>query len=64
MNKLITVTENGSRKKLSIMIDKVLHIEPLIYNSGETVTVITYINKEMVHVSESYSDVKDLINKS
>jgi hypothetical protein len=64
MKKLISVTENGSKKKVSIMIDKILRVEPLTYNSGETVTIISYINDTAIHVSEDYNTVIDLINKS
>ena len=61
MGKLISLTENGSNRILSIMIDKILHIEPLTYNDGIKVTIITYINDDSVHVKESYETVEKLI---
>ena len=64
MAKLINVTENGSNRKVSIMLDKILTVEPLTYNSGETVTVITYINNTQIHVIEAYTLVQTLINKA
>lgn len=62
MNKLIDVTENGSNRKLSILVSNILFVEALNYSSGTTVTVITLVGNKEIHVNEKTDYVKQLIN--
>lgn len=64
MAKLIDVTENGSNRKLSIVISNILYVEPLTYRNNITVTVITLVDKSTIHVDESIVAVKGIINAS
>ena len=62
----ITVTEHGSNRKLDIMINKILHIELLRYNTGVIVTVITLCqeNRQTIHVTESYNYIKNILDNN
>ena len=55
---MLHVTEYGSNRKLTILSDKILHLEKLSYRDGTTVTVITFINDKTVHVLESLNFIE------
>ena len=62
MAKTIEVTENGSNRKLSVLISNILFVESLTYNTGVTVTVITLVGDKELHVNESLMFVKGVMN--
>ncbi|HEY1017746.1 MAG TPA: hypothetical protein VGE25_02030 [Sediminibacterium sp.] len=62
MAKTIDVTENGSNRRLSILISNILYVESLTYNSGTTVTIITLVGDKQLHVNENVVNVKGQIN--
>ena len=62
--KLITVTENGSNRRLSILIANILMTEYLKYNSGAEVTVITLVGNKEIHATESLMEINNIINRS
>ena len=64
MAKTIDVTENGSNRKLTILVSNILFTESLKYNSGPVVTVITLVGNREVHVNESLVQVNSIINDS
>lgn len=64
MAKTIDVTENGSNRKLSIVVSNILYVESLTYRDGQTVTVITLVGPKEIHVNENLVNVKGQINQA
>ena len=61
MAKTIDITENGSNRKLTVLVSNILFVEYLKYNSGQEVTVITLVGNKEIHASEETEYVKSLI---
>ncbi len=64
MANTIDVTENGSKRKLTVVVSNILHVEYLKYKSGQEVTVITLVGNKELHVEEKTEYVKGLINSA
>jgi len=62
MAKTIDVTENGSNRRLTIVVANILYAEYLKYNNGQEVTQITLVGDKTIHVNEKTEYVKSLID--
>lgn len=60
--KTITVTEFGSGVKKCLIASNIKFFEVLKYNTGETITLITFINDTNIHAIETYREIDLLIN--
>jgi hypothetical protein len=58
----IDVIEFGTNIPKSILVHNIKMIESMIYKSGETVTVISFIDDSEIHVTQPLALIKKLIN--
>ena len=61
MAKTIDVTENGTNRKLTVLVSNILFVEYLKYKSGQEVTVITLVGEKEIHAREETEYIKSLI---
>jgi len=60
--KFIDVTEYGTNVQKSVAIDKIKTLEKINYTSGESATIICFIDGTEIHVKEAVDSVKALLS--
>ncbi len=60
--KIIDLTEHGTAIKKSIVADKIKTLERIDYNSGESATIICFVDETEIHVKETVEIIKSLLS--
>lgn len=60
--KFIDITEYGTNIKKSVATDKIKMLERIDYKSGDSATIVSFINETEIHVKESVETVKQLLS--
>ena len=60
--KTITVTEQGTEEAHKLVVSNIKKFYSLTYNSGETVTIIDFVDGTEIHAKNPIEEVEKLIN--